>query len=201
MRSQGDERLVELQEVEGWGPCGFEVDEVESQYGHQHQNASGHSVNEKLNGRIDPPPGITPYPNEKIHGDEHHLPKDIEQDEIQRDEGSHHSRLQKEEGDHVLLDPHGDGAPGTENAENSQEGGQQDEQQAYPVDSQVVTDPIFRNPLCPLDELHPHFLWIEGEEQGEGNDELHQGKDEGYSPYGGVILLVHEQKDNRPYNW
>ena len=151
----GDTQLVELEHIEGRLARGLQIDEVKGKDGHKHQDASGHGKEEELDRRIDPPLGITPDADEKVHGDEHHLPEDIEED---RDPGPpeapDHPRLEEEEGNHEFLDPEGDRLPGAEDAEDGQEGGQQDQEQADAVDAQFVADPVVLDPPPVLHELH-----------------------------------------------
>ena len=115
---------------------------VEDQDGNKHQHASSHGKEEELDGCIDPSLGISPDADEKVHGDEHHFPEDIEEDEIEGDQGTDHSCFQEEKGDHEFLHPEGNGLPGAQDAEDGQKGGQEDQEQADSIDAQLVADPI-----------------------------------------------------------
>ena len=112
-------------------------------------------------GRIDPSLGIAPDADEEVHGDEHHLPEDIEEDEVQSDQRADHPRLEEEKGDHVFLHPEGDRLPGAQDAEDGQEGGQQDQEQADPVDAQFIADPVGLNPPPILHKLHRRCRGVE----------------------------------------
>jgi len=79
----GNSEFVELENIEGPFSKSFCTDEVKGQDGNEHQYTSSHCKKEEFNGRIDPPLRITPDTDEKVHRDKHHLPEDIEEDEIQ----------------------------------------------------------------------------------------------------------------------
>ena len=65
--------------------------EVEDQNGHQHQQGAEHGEQEELDGGVNPAGRIAPDPDEQVHGDEHHFPEDVEQEEIQGDEDADHA--------------------------------------------------------------------------------------------------------------
>ena len=87
------------------------VMKVEGDDGQEHQDASHHGEEEELDRRVDPP-RAAPYPDEEVHGDEHQLPEDVEEDQVEGAEGADHRRFEEEEGDVILLDPVLDGLPG-----------------------------------------------------------------------------------------
>src|SRR5260370_22249617 len=67
------------------------VEEVECQNGQQHQQAAELCEEEKLQGRIDAPL-VAPYNNQEIHRDQHQLPGEIKQEQIDRQEHADDSR-------------------------------------------------------------------------------------------------------------
>ena len=127
--------------------------EVEGQDGQEHQDASHHGEEEKLDRRVDPP-RAAPHPDEEVHRDEHELPEDVEEDEVEGAEGADQRRFEEEEGDVVLLDLRFDRLPGAEDAQNGEQGGEQDQEHADAVDAEQVAYPEFGKPLPLLDELH-----------------------------------------------
>ena len=76
--------------------------------------------------------------------------------------------------------------------------GEHDEQQGKAVDPQVVADPVGRQPLPALHELHGRGLAVEVEPEGQGNQELHQGDGQGGDLQALVALPVQDQQDPYP---
>ena len=66
------------------------------QNGNQHQNGTEKSVEKKLDGSI-LPLRTAPNPNEEIHGEKHHLPENVEQEEIEGEKNTHHPRIKEKE--------------------------------------------------------------------------------------------------------
>ena len=83
---------------------------------------------------------MPPHPDEEVHRDEHHLPEEIEEEQIERQEdaddaGEHPQQLEVEEADPILnLGPRGD------HRHDAQERGEQHEQQAEAVEAEMEPD-------------------------------------------------------------
>ena len=71
------------------------VQEVEHEDRHQHQQRADHREQEELDGGVDPA-RPAPDPDDEVHRDQHHLPEHVELEEVQRDEGAEHARLEEE---------------------------------------------------------------------------------------------------------
>ncbi len=97
---------------------------------------------------------MSPDANEEIHGDQHDLPEDIEEEEVQGEEDPDHSGLQQEEKDIVLLHPVGNRVPRAEDREGAQKSAEADQPKADPVHPHVVTHPHGLDPGGLLDQLH-----------------------------------------------
>src|SRR2546422_6017212 len=69
------------------------VVEVERQDPQEHQNRTQQGVEEEFDGGVELP-WTSPDPDQEIHRDQHDLPEDVEEEEIERDEGPQHSRLE-----------------------------------------------------------------------------------------------------------
>ena len=195
---KGMDTLIQLQEVEGVRAGGLAVVEVEDQNGHQHQQGAEHGEQEELDGRIDPAGRVAPNPDEQVHGDEHHFPEDVEQEEVQGDEDADHAGHQGQQADHEFLDPDLDVVPGGQDAQRGEEGGEHDEQQGKAVDPHVVADTVSRQPLPALHELHGRGLAVEVKPEGQGNQELHHGDGQGGDLQALVALPVQDQQDPYP---
>ena len=112
-----------------------------------------HGEEEELDGRVYPPRS-SPDADEEVHGDEHQLPEDIEEDQVEGAQGPYHGRLQEKEGDEILLHPVLYRLPRDEHAEDREEGGEEHEEQADAVDAQKVAHAPFGEPCGLLHELH-----------------------------------------------
>ncbi len=140
---------------------------VEHQERDQHQHAARERVEEELDRRVDPPL-VAPDPDEEVHRDEHGLPEHVEEEEVEGHEDPDHPRLEQQHEDHELAHPLLDRAPGAEEAQRGQEGGQDHEPQRQAVDADVVADAPGRDPGPLLDELQGgHVLEAGDEEEGE----------------------------------
>src|ERR1019366_7223100 len=70
--------------------------EVERQNAQQHQHRPGQRVEKELNGGVQLP-RPAPHPDDEVHGDQHQLPENVEQEEIEGNENPDHARLQDQE--------------------------------------------------------------------------------------------------------
>ena len=143
---------------------------VEHQERHQHQHAAGEGVEEELHRGVDAPL-VAPDPDEEVHRDEHGLPEHVEEEEVLGHEDPDHPRLEQQHEDHELAHALHDRAPGAEEAQRGEEGGQDHEPQRQPVDADVVADAPGRDPGPLLAELHSGDVPEAGDEeqrQGEG---------------------------------
>src|SRR3990172_739582 len=191
--SRRHSQLIEFEHIERGFAGGLQIDEVESEDGDQHQYASGHGEEEKLDGCIDPSLRIAPDSDEEIHGNEHDFPKDIEEDEIEGNQGADHSRFKKKEGDHEFLHPGGDRTPGAKDTENGQEGGQENKQKADAIDPNLVTNPVSFDPPPILNELHGRSRGVEDEEERKGDHKFNDGKEKGDHPEGACVLFINKE--------
>ncbi len=106
-----------LQQIKGVNAGGLAAVEVKHQNGHQHQQRAEHGEQEELDGRIDPPGRVAPDADEQVHGDQHHFPEDVEEEEVQGGEHPDHAAHQDQQADHELLDVGLDVGPGGQHAE------------------------------------------------------------------------------------
>ena len=86
---------------------GLAVLHVKVEDRHQHQQRPHHGVEDELDRGVHPAVAA-PHPDDEVHRDEHHLPGDVEQEQVDRDERPQHPGLEDEERDqelfHLLLD-------------------------------------------------------------------------------------------------
>ena len=95
-------RGLNLRIAEGKCSCCIAMNEVQSDDGHQHQYRSDHGIEDKLHRRVNAPLSA-PNPNQEVHRDEHHFPKNVKQKEVQRGENADHAAFQQQHEDEVFL--------------------------------------------------------------------------------------------------
>src|SRR4030095_3482826 len=88
-------------------------DEVELQYGQQHDHRTDQRIEEELDRRVETVLAA-PDTDQKIHRHQHHFPEHIKEEEIERDEDSQHPSLKQEEEDVELFLALFDVVPGAE---------------------------------------------------------------------------------------
>ena len=111
--------------------------DAQPQDGQQHQDGTGHRVQEELDGGIDAARSA-PDADQEVHRDEREFPEDVEQEQVLRQEDAHHAHFQQQEEDHEILDALFDRRPGGEDGDRGQEGGQQNQQDAQPIHAEVI---------------------------------------------------------------
>ena len=107
LRLGRDVERVELQQVEAVAAGRLAVQVGEAEDRDQHQDAARHRVEHELDGGVDALV-VAPDPDEEVHRDEHRVPEDVEQEQVERDEDADHRGLESEDEDrellHLLLD-------------------------------------------------------------------------------------------------
>ena len=145
--------LLELDDVEGVLP-GLRVGVVvvQRQDAEQHHDAADQGVQEELDGRVEPAVAA-PDADQEVHRDQHHLPEQEEQQEVERHEGADHPGLEEEQEDVVLLHPLGDRRPRRQDGDDAHQRRQQDHQRREAVHAEVVPGADRRDPRRALHEL------------------------------------------------
>src|SRR5205085_5863948 len=77
-----------------------QVREVKTEERDEDEHAAQERVQEELDGGI-LAPRPAPDADEEVHRQQHHFPEDIEQEEVQRQEGAHHACFQEQKQDQV----------------------------------------------------------------------------------------------------
>ena len=131
---------------------GGAVLEVEGQDGDQHEERAGHRVEDELDRRVDAA-GPAPDPDDEVHRDQHRLPEDVEEEEVERDEDAQHARLEQQHGDHELLQPRLDGVPGRQRASGMRKVVSSTSRRLMPSMPDVIADAQRRHPRPLLHEL------------------------------------------------
>ncbi len=182
--------LHEDHQVEGFPPREIEGDDP-----HQHQDRSRQGIDEELQRGLDPPRS-SPDPDQEIHGDQHRLPEDVEEDQVEGEEDPQDGALQNQDGDQELPDPLLDLSPGRHHRDGGQEGRQEDHQEADPVHAEGVLDVEGRHPGVALHELHLIGGGIEVGQNQEREDEIPRHDGHGRLPDEAVVP-PHEEGDQR----
>ncbi len=120
--------------------------------GEQHQDAARHRVEHELDGGVDAAL-VAPDADEEIHRNQHRVPEDVEEEEVDRDKHAEHRRLEREHEEREQLDALVHRLPRAQQRQRRQEPGQHDEEQADAVDANQVLDAEHRHPGVGLDEL------------------------------------------------
>ena len=176
---------------------GRPVLEVEDEDGHEHEERAHQRVEDELDGGVHAV-GPAPDPDDEVHRDEHGLPEDIEEKEVEGHEHAQHARLQQEHGDGELFPAPLHGVPRGEEGQGHQEGGEEHEEQADAVHPQVVRDAEGGHPRALLHELIVREGGVEsrverdGEEEGDHARHERRHLDQPFSPPG------EEQDDEGP---
>ena len=69
-----------------------------------HQQRADHRVDDELDRRVEPPLAA-PDADDEVHRDQHHLPEDVEEEQVERDERAEHAGLEDEHRDDELARP------------------------------------------------------------------------------------------------
>ena len=160
----------------------------------QHEQAAEHGEQDELHRRVDAP-APAPDADEEIHRDEHGLPEDIEQEEVQGDEDADHAGLEQQHEHGEFLDPVVDRAPGGEEGQRRQESGQEDEEQADAVDADVIIEAA-PEPESPLDEFERSRGPVETGQEHQGGEERQQRCPQGQGPDGLDRSALDEQEQD-----
>ncbi|MPL74842.1 hypothetical protein SDC9_20661 [bioreactor metagenome] len=172
---------------------------VHRDHRHQHQHRAEEGVEEELEGRVDP---VRPAPDadDQEHRDQRGFEEQVEQHQIQRGEHTDHQPLEREEGDHVFLDPLLD-VPGRGDGQRHHEGGKQHEQDRDPVDAHLVLQA--HDPVALFEELEAGVRGIKATKQEQRDQERCRG-DQQRRPFRiavrrGRSALQHQRQDRRRY--
>ena len=96
-------QFVKLEQVKRHHLVHFSMARGEIDDRHQHEQATGHGEDDKLERGINAP-RAAPHADEKIHRHQHHFPKNVEEKKIERDEGAEHAGFQKQHEDQIFFD-------------------------------------------------------------------------------------------------
>src|SRR5688572_14984518 len=88
--------------------CGVAMHEIQRQNGHQHQDAADHREEHEFHRCINAP-FASPYADQEVHGNQHHFPEQVEQEEVQCGENTNHAGFEQQHEEEVLLRPVADG--------------------------------------------------------------------------------------------
>src|SRR5690606_42164886 len=118
----------------------------------EHQQRASERVQEELDRRVN---AVRAAPNtdEQRHRDEHDLPEDVEDEEVERHEDAEHARLEEQDGDVVLALAQADGVPRPEDRERRDDRRQGDQQDGDAIHAEEVRDTERVEPDGMLGEL------------------------------------------------
>ena len=177
LRGSGEARLIEVVEEERPLARLAPMPDRHVEDREKHQQASGHREEKELHGRVDPA-SAAPDSDDEVHRNEHDLPEDVEEREIQSDQAPEHPGFEHQKRDRVaprlLLD--------VRDREEKRHGGQhdreKDEDERDAVDAERVRDPERRDPRDCFAELEALVQDVEAEPQRERKDGVEDGEAE-----------------------
>ena len=136
----------QLEVAEGNMPGPIGVHQRQCKDGHQHQQAADLGEQKKFHGRVKfvfvPPDG-----NQKIHGNQHHFPKDKEQEQIQSDKNADHAGQRPQQVKLKEPRPVIDFVPGRDHRHKTEEESQAHHQLAQAIHRQQKADAKTRYPV------------------------------------------------------
>jgi len=119
--------------------------EVQGQDRNEHQQPAQLGKKEKLCRGICPAVA-PPNGDQKIHGDKHQLPGEIEKKQVEREKHADNSGENPQHVEMVEADRLGDFRPGNQQSHETQKKREQNEQKAEAIDSQVKMNAELRDP-------------------------------------------------------
>src|SRR5215831_557786 len=154
----------------------------------QHQGGAGHGVQHELDGGVDASL-MAPDADQESHRDQHDFPEEEEQEQVERQEYSHHADLEHQQHHEKFLDAMVDARPGGKYGDGCQEGGKNDQPQAQAVYPHVVVDRRRGDPG------NVEFKFVAGRAEGHAGDqekqrqqELERADDERHAPDIGMVI-------------
>ena len=118
----------------------------------EHGEAAREGVDEELQGRVRAV-GATPDADEEVHRDEHYLPEQVEQDQVERDEHADEPGLEQQQQREVLAHAVLDAAR-RDHRKHGQQCGEEHHRQRQPVHAEVKRRVEARDPGQIEFELH-----------------------------------------------
>src|SRR2546427_36186 len=128
-----------------------EGDRGDGQDGDQHGKAAEDGIDQELEGGVDAL-ALAPDPDQEVEGNQHRLPEHIEEDEIERQEDAGGGRLEDQQQQDELLQPRR-GRARDQDGDQKQQRVQPEEEEAQPIDPEVVADADRRHPWARFLEL------------------------------------------------
>src|SRR5215510_4375040 len=115
------------------------VDKVERQNSDQHQQSAQLREQEKLHGRVDAPL-VAPYDDQKIHRDQHQLPGEVEEKQVERQEYTRDSCENPHQVEVKEANSLADLRPGCKHGHDAEEEREQQHQEAEPIHRKMKVD-------------------------------------------------------------
>src|ERR1700686_3098777 len=155
-----------------------EVDPGDREDGDQHREAAEDRVDQEFERGVDPT-SLAPHPDQEVERNQHRLPEDIEEDEVQRQEDAGGGGLQEEQQQDELFESTG-GRVGEDDGDQEEQGIQAEQEEAQAVDAEVIADSQRGNPLQRFLELQveiAHALLESTDDRDHQGQREHRGED------------------------
>ena len=128
-----------------------EVDPRNAEDGDQHREAADDGVDQEFEGGVDAA-ALAPDADQEVERNQHRLPEDVEEDEVERQQNPRGRGLQNQEQEDELLQPRGRRV-GDDDRDQKEQRVQAEQEETQAVDPEVIADPQRRDPAKRLLEL------------------------------------------------
>ena len=187
-RQMRDVGVVEAVAAAGGVPLPVQVEDR-----HQHQQRSDQRVDDELDRRVQAALAA-PDPDDEVHRDQHQLPEDVEDEQVQREEGADHAGLEHQHGDHELAHLHVADADRLRRQQRHwhQERRQQDQPQRDAVDAQVEADPQRSDPDLIHFQLEAGLIGVEVWQHQQRHQEGDERRQQAEAAVNRLLLARHQ---------
>ena len=149
---------------------------VKLEYREQHDDRTDKRIEKELDRSVQAI-GAAPDADDEIHRHQHHLPEDVEKEEIERRKDSKHPGLQEKQKDVVLLLSLAYVVPRAQRRDRSKQSREDDQNKGHPIDTHLIPDTDRWNPAVVLDELEAGFGPVICDEQRKRNQKADKRPD------------------------
>src|ERR1700691_825414 len=181
------QELLNLWQVEGAAQV------VEPDDADEHEDRASHRIQDKFDGGVDAAL-MSPDTDQEGHGDQHDLPEQEEEEEVEGKEDADNADLEQQQHDEEFFYAVIDTLPGSKNRYGRQERGQDDEEETDAVHAQVVVDRRVGNPVVVFDQTVARYAYGHSRNEQKRKDEFDQGNCERQAANPDVILAAQEQQ-------
>src|SRR5207245_8373570 len=131
------------------------------------------------------------------HRNEHDFPEQKEEEEVEREEDANDADFEEQKRHEEFFHAFLNAFPGSQNGDQSEEGGENDQEEADAIDADVVADRRARDPSEIFFELIALLVDRDFEEQHQRKRELGHGDGKGDFANPGMVVAAQQQQRQR----